>query len=384
MRMVHVITRNIAGGAERNLWHHAAWQVGQGHDVSVVVGRESGRAESAGIPMYVLPRLQRSISPFNDVAALTALRALLARLDAEVVHTHESKAGAVGRVAAASLRLCVVHTVHMPSFGPGYGATSSRLHRTAERRLARLTDVLVHVGDDVQRLYESAGIAAHRPSIVVPSPIDVDGYAELRHAPASAVRTIRRRLSLETDTPIALAVGALEPRKRHDLLLRELAPLLRDGRLALVIVGHGSREAALREFADALGVRDRVRISGFSPDPRPYFAAAEVLVHASTMEGVPQVVIQALAAGLPVVATDAVGAREVQHESLALVASSGAGLGLATEQAILRPCVPIDVSRLGQWRYPSVEARLENLQELIETAILSRRARSRLVSLRAT
>jgi glycosyltransferase involved in cell wall biosynthesis len=262
--------------------------------------------------------------------------------------------------------------VHMPSFGPGYPSAASTAFRFVERKLAERTDVLVYVGGDVRTLYEEAGVFPRSRSMVVESPIDVERFLAVREVRPKVRAGIREELGLDPQLPVALMVGALEARKRHDLAVTRLAPLLSTNRLQLLIVGRGDCEKGIRHKAEALGVSRNVRFVGFRADVERSFAAASVLVHTSITEGVPQVVIQALAAGVSVVATSAPGTREVVSPAVIVLPSDATGLSERVAAVLAAQPVLAPVGVIERWMPESVEERLADLQQHILATVARR------------
>src|SRR5437763_16414839 len=122
LRILHVATRHRVGGAERNLLYTVSRELERGFEVHVAVGTSDLRTDfPPGVRLYPLPDLVRAVSPAADRRALNRIKSLIRTERFDVVHTHQSKAGALGRAAARGLVPVVLHTVHMSSFGPAYG-----------------------------------------------------------------------------------------------------------------------------------------------------------------------------------------------------------------------------------------------------------------------
>jgi glycosyltransferase involved in cell wall biosynthesis len=372
MKVVHIVTRFRRGGSEINLQHFLKWQRRHGHDVSLVVG---GDSDTAALPSWVnarvIPSLVRQMSPASDLNALRILRSYLAYERADVIHTHQSKAGILGRVSAWGLRAVRVHTVHMASFGPGYG-WQSQPFALAERACARGTDILVTVGEELRDAFLREGIGRPSQYALVRSPAHVERFIATRSWPIAHRLAVRARWELPDDKAIILSLGALERRKRHALVISALRPLLLANRALLLIVGEGPERAPLERLMRDWSLGHAIRLTGFVEATEELYAVANVLVQASTAEGVPQVVLQALAAGLPVVATDAEGLREVPASGVRIVGRSGAGLLPAVEQSLARPVSPIDPALLHPWSLPAVELQVAELHDRIERRLRQR------------
>jgi glycosyltransferase involved in cell wall biosynthesis len=373
MRIVHVITRLGGGGTERNLAHFADWQRARGHEVLVVTGPDPDTSVlPVGVALAVVPDLVREVALGQDLRARRQLRDLLLETGCEVLHTHQSKAGILGRLASPAGERLVVHTVHMPSFGPSYGRRSPAF-RAAEILCARRTDLLVTVGEELRDLYLAAGIGSPSQYRVLHSPIDIDTFAAVRGASPDQRQTARTRLGLDPDLPTVIAVGALEARKRHDLAIDELQPLLRNRQLQLVIAGDGPERAALEQRAAARGVAERTHLVGRLQDVDTAFRAADVLVHTSTTEGVPQVVLQSLAAGVPVVTTAVPGIAELGSAAVTELDGAAHGLARRVLDLLADPPAPCDLATLQPWRREAVEEGIDRLHADID-AILRARA----------
>ena len=257
-------------------------------------------ARAAGLEVVVLEGLGRRPRPGADLRTLAALRTLVATRRPALVHTHAAKAGTLGRLAAlaAGRRPALVHTFHGHVLDGYFGALASGGYRRIERLLARRTERLVAVSAAVRdELLLRHGVGDAARFVVVPPGFDPE---RSRPDPAGGAR-LRSRLGCGPDDVLVACVARLAPVKNVSLLLRAWerarveAPSLR-----LVVVGDGPEASRLRAGAARLpGVRFL--------EPRrelgDVYAAADLFALSSDREGCPQVLVEALAAGLPVVAT---------------------------------------------------------------------------------
>jgi glycosyltransferase involved in cell wall biosynthesis len=358
-RVLHIATRHLRGGAERNLAHFVDWEVAAGYDVDVALGRES---EATGFPdgvrIHQVDSLVRDISPLRDLLAIRGLRSLIRAGRYEMVHTHLSKAGIVGRLAARDLARRIVHTVHMASFGPGYQPIASMAFRLAERRCAAFADAIAFVGTDLLQLYRRAGIGNREGSVVIRSPIEIERFLATRSWDRARRTEVRRRLGIHPDRPLIIAIGALEARKRYELMINALLPMLSAGEVILAIAGEGKERSALERLTARNRIAGHVQFLGHVESASGPLAAADLLVHASSVEGVPQVVIQALAAGKPVVATDVTGLREVAGAPVTVIPISGKGLMAAVAARLKDPPAPVAANVFSAWTCPSIDAEI--------------------------
>lgn len=368
-RVLHVSTRFSHGGAERNMAHLLGWQLDNGFAVDCAVGKDSDlEAVPPGVRTILVPELTRPVRPGADTSALVSLRRVLREGAYDIVHTHESKAGVVGRLACHGLPPIVVHSIHMSSFGPGYHPMASRAFLAAERVCARRTDWFVCVGDEVREHYLAHGVGRPEQYTTIRSPVGVARFLATRDWAPHRRRIARLSFGLPDVVPLVVAVGRLEPRKRIDLVFRELAPLLRARRLHLAVAGKGPDREALERYAANLAIAPHVTFLGQLHDVAELLGSAGALVHASRVEGVPQVVVQALASGIPVVATEVEGLREVPGASVRVVARDGAHLAGAVEDVLAEPLAPPPPEAFAAWTEARVEHRLLQLHARIEEA----------------
>ncbi len=312
MHVLHVMEATI-GGTRRHLVDVALGQVSSGMRVTVVVStlRDPGfpadlaRLEEAGVRVERLPMV-RSIHPRLDLRHLRTLKRLLKELRPDVVHTHSSKAGVLGRRASMSTGIGVrIHTPHTFAFlfGALFGRAKRTLFRSIERSLARSTDRMVAVSSSEAETMKAAGVVD--PAIVrtVPNGIDprrIEGAQPLDVAV----------FGLDPDLPLAVVVGLVYSAKGQDLAIEALSVGRDLGALQILFVGPGD-SAPLEARAEELGVASRIAFTGARDDVPAVLAAADFLLLPSRWEGMPYVVLEAMAASLPVVATPVDGARDL-------------------------------------------------------------------------
>jgi glycosyltransferase involved in cell wall biosynthesis len=316
MRIVHAIARLNVGGAALSVLELAAGQQRRGHDVLVVAGRiPAGEAsmehvaEELGVRHLHLTSLQREVSATSDLATIRALRRLLRERRPDVLHTHTAKAGTTGRtatlLAGRARPPVVVHTFHGHVLSGYFDPLRERAFRLVERALARVSDRLIAVSEEVRRDLVSFHVAPARKIAVVPYGFDLD--ARVRSDAATRARK-RSELGVDDGTFVIGWAGRLTAIKQPLDLVRVAA--LVDGS-RLVLAGDGELRAATEALVDELRMRDRVRLLGYVDDLGDWYAAFDAFLLTSLNEGTPVVAIEAQAAGVPVVASDAGGTRTV-------------------------------------------------------------------------
>ena len=322
MRLVAVVDSLGLGGAERllvTLARHAPsadlqLEVLALRDVGATVVTEGLAAEGVDV-RYVPTRCRHHLA---DPRRLVRLARELRRAGPDVVQTHLGTANVLGVAAARLSGVPVVATLH------NVRLEAEGLRQRTEDAALRRADAIVAVGEEVARTHGAA--LAPRPITVVPNPVDPAVLAP-RDGGAAA---IRGELLGSGPGPLVLAVGRLEPQKAHSVLLDAVSRLVRrHPGLVLAVAGQGRLAADLCDQADALGLGGHVRLLGARRDVADLLAGADLFVNASHYEGLPLVVLEAMAAGTPVVATDAGDVRAVV-DGAGLVVPPGDPSALAT------------------------------------------------------
>ncbi|MFW5802737.1 MAG: glycosyltransferase family 4 protein, partial [Verrucomicrobiota bacterium] len=317
MTICHVITRMIVGGAQENTLLTCCGLADRGHRVTLITGPSSGpegrlldTAEISGVRVIEVDGLVRPLNPPADWFGYRELLQLFRESSFDVVHTHSSKAGVLGRLAAWRARVpVVVHTVHGQAFHPYQSHWRNRLYILLERLAAQHCHHIFAVAQAMVDQCVDAGVAEREKYSVVYSGMDLKPYATA--VPDSALRA---NLGIPPGVPVIGKIARLFDLKGHDVLLKAAArivPEFPDARFLLV--GDGSRRAELEEMASGLGIRANVVFAGLVPPSTipSYVALMDILAHFSLREGLPRTVVQALAGGVPAVAFDLDGTPEV-------------------------------------------------------------------------
>ena len=317
MRIVHIVTRLLRAGSEENTLITASGQIADGHDVFLIHGVEAmpdlALEKVPGLKLIRVPSLVREVAPLRDLAAYRHLRRILSALHPDVVHTHQSKAGIVGRWAASAAGVpVVVHGVHIIPYLDG-GAAKRGLYLICERAAARVTDGFVHVSEGMRRVSLDHRVGADRVHAVVPSGFDLARFAAATPPPFDD--PVRRGVS--PGGPVLAMLASFEPRKGHVPFLYRIAEVLRTTPGAhLILAGEGSERARIERTVRDLGLSRQVTLAGFRTDPERIVAMADLCVHCSALEGLPRSVLQYLAAGKPVAMFDLPGLDEVLSDGV--------------------------------------------------------------------
>ena len=303
MRIVYVITRaDEIGGAQVHVRDLASAMHAAGHEVTVLAGVGGvlfDQVAERGVPFRLVSHLVRPIAPHRDLAALRELKALFRELRPDLVSTHSSKAGWLGRLAASQLRIPVIFTAHGWAFTEGPAAALRWLYARAERAAAPLADHIITVSEYDRDLALTHRVAPQQKITRIHNGI-VD-------------RTPNKRTRPDTGVPCIVMIGRFAAPKDQPILLRALGQL-RGLKWRLELVGDGPRQPEAIALAEALGIADRVRFLGERYDVNAILADADIGVLISNWEGFPRSILETMSTGLPVVASDVGGIPEAVEE----------------------------------------------------------------------
>jgi glycosyltransferase involved in cell wall biosynthesis len=303
-----MVSQPVDGGVFQHVASLCGGLVANGHELFVAGPFD---APPPGLEAEALTlAMTRPVSPAADARAAAALGRLVRRLRPDVVHAHSSKAGAVARAArAASPRIPVVYTPHGYAFAGYFGSGARARYRAAERVLAPLATRVLCVCEAERVLAASVG-PAQRTRVVY------NGIADPAPAePHPAVSALKAR------APVIGALSLLRPGKGIETLIDALpAVLAAHPNATVALAGEGPDRPQLEARARRRGVIDALHLIGTTPGPMPLLAGADLFVSPSWAESFPYTVLEAMAAGLPVVATDAGGTAEaVDHGRTGLI-----------------------------------------------------------------
>ena len=314
MKILHLITRMDRGGSAVNTLLSATGQLQAGHEVVLAMGpsiesdmnsEEATATEQAlakftetGGTIEILSALLRRPSPIHDLRAFFQIRKLLSG-KFDVIHTHTSKAGALGRLAAWGRAKAIVHTSHGHVFHGYYGLLATKSFIMAERFLARRCHALVALTPQERDDHLALNIGKPSQWHVVHSGVDIEAIT----GGADSVNTEKKWR--------AVSVGRLVSIKGMDRLIRAWREVVdRDENARLAIVGDGPERSALAALSESLGLSKHIHFTGWS-EPLPYLREAGSFVLLSRNEGMGRAVVEAMAAGLPCVVADICGLREL-------------------------------------------------------------------------
>ncbi len=310
LRICHLITQLELGGAQQNTLYTLGHLNRQRFAPSLIAGEAGAldaEARELDIPFVQIPELVRPIAPQLDATALKKLTASLHVLKPDVVHTHSSKAGVLGRVAAALAGVpVIVHTVHGWGFHPGQTAAKRGLFVALEKLVTPLTTQLIAVSQANAATGQEYGIAPESAFEIIHSGVELERF---RNAECNGV--LRRSLGLDADTPLVGMVACLKPQKQPEHFVAVAAQVARIVPKAhFVLAGDGERREAVERAVREAGLTPHFHLLGWRRDPETVVGDLDVLVLTSRHEGLPRVCPEAMAAGKPIVATAVDGTPE--------------------------------------------------------------------------
>ena len=325
MKIVHIITRLIVGGAQENTLITCRLLAERGHDVTLITGPALGpegqlfsQTEGQKYGTYVIKELRRPIAPLKDYISYHKLKGMLEGLQPDIVHTHSAKGGILGRRAAYHMgkhRPKIVHSVHGLSFHPYQNPIINRLYVAIERATARYTDHFMTVADAMTSQSLAVGIGRDKAYTTAYSAIDEAPF--LKPISEQQRRAFRERHDIHEDATVLVCVARLFMLKGHDYIIESAASLARRFPQALwLFVGDGNLTARYRERINKMGLEDRFRFTGLlQPDEVPLaIKASDILVHCSLREGLARTLPQAMLCSRPAISFDVDGAREVVND----------------------------------------------------------------------
>ena len=311
-----MITRMIHGGAQYNTLHTAADLAPDRYESELATGLQGGvegslleEARARCRLLHEVGDLVREVSPARDVRALAMLVRLMRAGRYDIVHTHTSKAGLLGRVAAVMAGVpVVVHTPHGHIFHGYFGRPQTAVYRCLEAAAARHTDRIITLTERGAREHVEAGVGPPELFVPIHSGVDVAAYER----PTRGRAVVRRELGIADSASVLIAVGRLAPVKGHEVLLRAMVGVVRERPgVVLLLAGDGPQRGFLEELARQLGLGGSVRLLGLRADVVDLLHASDVFCLPSHNEGMGRVVVEAMAAGVPVVASGVGGVPEL-------------------------------------------------------------------------
>ena len=325
IKVIHVITRFDKGGSAENTFLTVRGLDKEKYDVMLIRGlsqefrmseQEAAaveknliEAEKNGIRIITLPELVRNIDPIQDLKAFFSLMRIFKSEKPHIVHTHTSKAGILGRWAAFFAKVpIIVHTPHGHVFWGYFNRLKTSAFVFFERLTARITDRIITLTEQEKKEHLRFAIASEGEFTVIHSGVDLTGFSNAKvDAPE-----MRKKLGIPEESFVVGTVGRLTPVKGHRYLIEAAAELVRQKTdILFVFLGDGELLNDLTEMATALGIKDNVKFLGWRPDVADVMATFDIFVLPSLNEGMGKVLVEAMAMGKPIIASNVGGIHDL-------------------------------------------------------------------------
>jgi len=361
MRIVHIITRLILGGAQENTLITCRLLAERGHDVTLITGPAIGpegellnQTKNQKYKVIVINKLRRAIDPVKDLISYHQIKKHLRRIQPDIVHTHSAKAGILGRFAAYSLCHCetclagrgnlsryvlrllrrppgiwrtprndnrghkpkIVHTIHGLAFHPYQNKCLNKFYIALEKFAARRTDFFISVADAMTKQQKAAGIGVDKPYVTAYSAIEEEQF--LNPVPRERINEFRRKYGIPQDAIVLITIARLFMLKGHDYIIESACRLAPQFEKAVwLFVGDGNLSDYYKAQVQQLGLADKINFTGLLPPSEIPLAiqSSDILVHCSLREGLARTLPQAMLCGKPAISFDVDGAREVVNEN---------------------------------------------------------------------
>lgn len=388
IKVLHIITRLDLGGTFEDTLACVLNLDKSKYEVTLSSGPSTAltrtvmhQLNEAGVRFVEIRHLRRQINIINDLVALFSLFRLIKKEKYIIVHTHTSKAGALGRLAARSARVpIIIHTPHGHIFYGYYGFFLSWLIMLLERFLAYFTDRLITLTHLGKADHVKFGIAPANKIIPIYSGIELDRFGQFN----IDIEKRKQQLHLPLDSNLISVIARLAPVKGHRYFLEAAARIIEViPKTRFLLIGDGPQRKKLTEQVKRLGLTEEVAFFGGCEDVRPFLAISDIVVLPSLNEGMGRILLKAQACGRPVVATRVGGIPEVvrDHQTGLLVP---AGDAVALAEAIIsllkdkekRRAISVQAKRWVDSKF-SVEAMVERTANLYQELIREKGLESR-------
>jgi len=333
LRIVHIITRLILGGAQENTLITCKLLAQRGHDVTLITGPAIGpegelfeQTKGQKYKVIVIGELRRAIGPVKDIVSYWKIKKYLRQLQPDIVHTHSAKAGILGRFAADGIRRVkskgqrtkpkIVHTIHGLAFHPYQSKWLNKFYIAIEKSAAKRTDLFISVADAMTSQALAAGIGKPEQYVTAYSAIEEEDFLE----PISQERKndFRRKYEIPEDSIVLITIARLFMLKGHEYIIESAKELSkRFGNAVWLFVGDGKLADHYKQQVRQLGLAEKIKFTGLLPPSQIPLAiqSSDILVHCSLREGLARALPQAMLCGKPVVSFDVDGAREVVNKN---------------------------------------------------------------------
>ena len=316
-KILYLITQSNSGGAQKYVLDLASNLDKQKYDVAVAAGGNEElfrRLENADIKIFKIKWLRRSINPAFDILAYFEIKKLLLRWQPDVVHLNSSKISVLGALAARNLPIKVIYTVHGAVFEAAFSWPERKIFLWLEKLTAKYKDKIICVSEYDRQLWLKYNVAPAEKLLTIHNGLD----SQIDFLPKSQAR--QKLFSAHIKTPddyqIVGWLGYFYPEKKLDTLIKAAnlifnIPATKDKKIIFSVIGNGPQEKGLKLQVSGFGLQDKILFLGAVPEARCYLKAFDIFVLPSVKEGLPYTILEAMAAGVPIIASDVGGIPEM-------------------------------------------------------------------------
>ncbi len=338
MKIAHIITRLILGGAQENTLITCKHLADRGHEVVLITGPAIGpegelfqKTEKEKYKVLVVEQLIRPIHVISDPFAYFKVKGILEGFQPDIVHTHSAKAGILGRLAGYKVKKknknslpAIVHGVHGLPFHKYQNKWLNQLYIDIERRAAKWTDKFICVADAMRDQSLEVGIGEKEKYVTAYSAIEEGNFLEKPET--SKINAFREKYNIKQGDTVLTTVARLFMLKGHDFIIesaKELSEKFDD--VKWLFVGNGNLADFYKQEIKKFGLEERIRFTGLLPPEEIPLAlhSSDVLLHCSLREGLPRAVPQAMLCGKPAIAFNLDGTPEVINEETGRMVEPG-------------------------------------------------------------
>lgn len=302
MKIMYFITTSNWGGASKYVYELCKYEVERGNDVYFVTGAQGLLLEKVkelgNVKTFVIDSVNRSIDPINDLKSIFIIRRLVSQIKPDIVHLNSSKAGIIGRLACIGKKTKVVFTVHGWSFTDGIGSNLKKfIYKNIEKSVSRFTDLFICVCEYDKKLGINKKVLNSKTPVVV----IYNGSS----------KPVDNEVNFSIHDPIRLVmVARFSPQKNQRALIEALKDFPKD-KYHLVFVGEGETMLSCKKLVKSLDLKDNIEFLGFKDDVTQELIANDACLLITHYEGLPISIIEAMSYGMPVIASDVGGNREL-------------------------------------------------------------------------
>jgi glycosyltransferase involved in cell wall biosynthesis len=316
--IIHIITRLLNGGADENTVFSCNHSVSIGDDVTLIIGQEQNKEIlskiDSRVSLVVVEDLIIEINPIKDLWALFEIKKIIKKISPNVVHTHTSKAGVLGRFAAwLSGTKLIIHTIHsLPFISANFFIKI--LYLFMEKITSLITHEFINVSNGTKEIYLKYKIGNLSNHHVIYSAFDVEKFKNTNKH--QALKDLNTDIDLES-AKIIIRMGRFEKLKGYKELIETFNKiLLKFPNTVLILVGDGELLVENKQLSKTLNLEKNIIFTGFTDHPEKIIALADVCVMNSEREGLSRAMLQYLAGGKPVVCSNIYGVKEVMKNEI--------------------------------------------------------------------